>query len=151
MDAFEFIKFGRALAEAEPLQQGQPKGAFFKHAASMIPHFEKRHKGGEDAYVNRDDLLVVADGVGGWGEVGIDPGLFSKALVKFIEEEYLKNPAGKLKEYLIEAVKRNKHTGSSTCVLAKFGKVEGDKVFMETTNLGDSGYMIVRAPQSASA
>ena len=44
----------------------------------MIPHYEKRHKGGEDAYVATDKLIVVADGVGGWGEVGIDPGLFSK-------------------------------------------------------------------------
>jgi protein phosphatase PTC7 len=70
--------------------------------------------------VNRDDLLVVADGVGGWAEVGIDPGLFSKALVKYIEEEFLKDPKGSLKTYLIEAVKRNKHVGSSTCCLAKF-------------------------------
>lgn len=44
----------------------------------MIPHIQKRDKGGEDAYVAREDLLVVADGVGGWGEMGIDPGLFSK-------------------------------------------------------------------------
>ena len=44
----------------------------------MIPHIDKRHKGGEDAYVARSDLLVVADGVGGWGEHGVDPGLFSK-------------------------------------------------------------------------
>lgn len=86
LEAYDFMKFGRALTEAEAANQNSPKGAYFKHAASMIPHFEKRHKGGEDAYVNRDDLLVVADGVGGWGEVGVDPGLFSKALVKYIEE-----------------------------------------------------------------
>jgi protein phosphatase PTC7 len=96
-------------------------------------------------------LIVVADGVGGWGEVGIDPGLFSKALVKFIEEEYLKNPNGTLKNYLIEAVKRNKHTGSSTCVLAKFDKVrENNKVYLKTCNLGDSGYMLIRAPKPGS-
>ncbi|TNV72579.1 hypothetical protein FGO68_gene3233 [Halteria grandinella] len=117
----------------------------------MIPHFEKRYKGGEDAYIERPDLLVVADGVGGWGEVGVDPGLFSKALVKLIEEEYVKNPVqGKLKEYLVEAVKKNKNVGSSTCVLAKFGGVQDGQVVMETTNLGDSGYMIIRAPEVGS-
>ena len=52
--------------------------AFFRQSVNMIPHYEKRHKGGEDAYVANEKLIVVADGVGGWGEVGIDPGLFSK-------------------------------------------------------------------------
>ena len=54
----------------------------------MIPHFEKKEKGGEDAYVSTDQLIVVADGVGGWAEMGIDSGLFSKALVRFIEEDF---------------------------------------------------------------
>ena len=54
------------------------KNAIFNLNAHMIPHFEKRHKGGEDAYVANEKLMVVADGVGGWGEVGVDPGLFSK-------------------------------------------------------------------------
>jgi protein phosphatase PTC7 len=30
--------------------------------------------------------LVVADGVGGWADQGVDPGLYSKKLVKIIEE-----------------------------------------------------------------
>ena len=46
----------------------------------MIPHIEKRHKGGEDAYYVDEQMLVVLDGVGGWGNQGVDPGLFSKQL-----------------------------------------------------------------------
>ena len=48
----------------------------------MIPHIEKRDKGGEDAYVLSDDtsLIAVADGVGGWNRKGIDPALFSNEL-----------------------------------------------------------------------
>jgi len=84
----------------------------------MIPHYSKRHKGGEDAYISREDLLVVADGVGGWAESGIDPGLFSKALVRLIEEQFVKDKNATLKTMLIEAVKRNRHVGSSTAVLA---------------------------------
>ena len=112
----------------------------------MIPHPSKRHKGGEDAYVARADLLVVADGVGGWAEQGVDPGLFSKALVKDIEEEYVKNPDETLKNMLVEAVKRNPHKGSSTAVLAKLDRKE--KGLMRTCNLGDSGYAIFREDES---
>jgi protein phosphatase PTC7 len=50
--------------------------------ASMVPHPEKAHKGGEDAcFVSENRrVLVVADGVGGWAELQVDPSLFSKGL-----------------------------------------------------------------------
>ena len=54
----------------------------------MIPKFNKIEKGGEDAFVAKEKLIVVADGVGGWVSSGIDPGLFSKKLCKNIEEIY---------------------------------------------------------------
>ena len=44
----------------------------------MIPHPEKVHKGGEDAFYVSDQILCVADGVGGWAKYGIDPGFYSK-------------------------------------------------------------------------
>ena len=44
-----------------------------------------------------------------------------------------------LKTILIESVKINKNTGSSTCVLAKF---HAEAPILKTTNLGDSGYAI---------
>ena len=37
---------------------------------------EKSHPG-EDAWLAQSDLLMVADGVGGWEEQGIDSSLFS--------------------------------------------------------------------------
>ena len=46
-----------------------------------------------------------------------------------------------LKEILVEAVKQNKHQGSSTAVLASLEEPN----IMKTTNLGDSGYSIYRA------
>ena len=63
----------------------------------MIPHVDKRYKGGEDACYADEKLLVVLDGVGGWNEVGVDPALFSKQLVGLIEEEYKKDPTQELK------------------------------------------------------
>ena len=50
----------------------------------QIPHTKKIEKGGEDAFVASENLLVVADGVGGWAKQGVDPGLFSKSLVSNI-------------------------------------------------------------------
>jgi protein phosphatase PTC7 len=32
----------------------------------VIPHPEKKDKGGEDAYYVSDRVIAVADGVGGW-------------------------------------------------------------------------------------
>lgn len=52
----------------------------FKYGIDVIPHEAKKHKGGEDAAVVTDRLLVVADGVGGWAESGIDPAKYSRRL-----------------------------------------------------------------------
>jgi len=38
----------------------------FNYATSLLPHPEKEAKGGEDALFASDNVLVVADGVGGW-------------------------------------------------------------------------------------
>ena len=53
----------------------------FRFGSINYPHYDKLKKGGEDAWVAYKDLLVVADGVGGWASSGIDSGLFSKRLV----------------------------------------------------------------------
>lgn len=50
----------------------------------MIPHPEKSHKGGEDAFYAHKKLLTVADGVGGWATQGVDPGLYSKEFCRHI-------------------------------------------------------------------
>lgn len=51
---------------------------YFKYAAASIPHPAKTQKGGEDAWVASPNVLVLADGVGGWESQGVDSGLFSK-------------------------------------------------------------------------
>ena len=49
----------------------------------------------------QSDLLVVADGVGGWANQGIDPGKFSKQLCKIIKEKFDEDPNEELKNLLI--------------------------------------------------
>jgi serine/threonine protein phosphatase PrpC len=71
----------------------------FNFGQKGIPHPDKVDKGGEDAYSGSENLLVVADGVGGWASHGVDPGLYSKELVVNVNklyaedsEKYRKNP-----------------------------------------------------------
>ena len=93
---------------------------FFRYYVSNIPHIDKRERGGEDAYFASDSLLVVADGVGGWANRGIDAGLYSKSLVWYISDKHEKNKAAELKNILVESVVDNYEIGSTTCVIAKF-------------------------------
>lgn len=80
----------------------------FLHGSFMIPHPEKAYKGGEDAMYASENVLVVADGVGGWADQGVDPGLYSKKLCKIIGQkvekslkEYVDNP----QKLILESVK----------------------------------------------
>jgi len=53
----------------------------------------------------------VCDGVGGWANHGIDPGLYSKRLCKLIGDNLKKNPTSYLpnpSELLVDCVKQNK-------------------------------------------
>ena len=92
--------------------------------------------------VSRDaKTIMVADGVGGWGEVDVDSGLFSRFLTAQVKKILEARPSFSLKETLVQAVKDNPHGGSTTAVLAQ---LEASGSNMKTLNLGDSGYLIVR-------
>jgi len=60
----------------------EPKSATptmrFVGGVACLPHDDKVHKGGEDAWTASERLIAVADGVGGWAKHGVDPGIFSK-------------------------------------------------------------------------
>mgnify|MGYP001808067746 CR=1 FL=1 len=53
---------------------------FYLISVHIIPHPDKVAKGGEDAYYANENLLAVADGVGGWNNHGVDPSKYSKTL-----------------------------------------------------------------------
>ena len=78
--------------EEEETVRTQKDGAlgsrFFKFIVGNKPHPQKKEKGGEDAWVASHNLLVVADGVGGWEAKGVDSGLFSKTLVGNIKKGF---------------------------------------------------------------
>ncbi|KAF3439053.1 hypothetical protein FNV43_RR17328 [Rhamnella rubrinervis] len=108
-----------------------------------LPHPDKEETGGEDAHFICVDKQVigVADGVGGWADVGINAGLFSRELmsnsVMAIQEEPKDSidPA----RVLEKAHSGTKAKGSSTaCIIALREKG------LHAINLGDSGFIVVR-------
>jgi protein phosphatase PTC7 len=117
-------------------------GAYFAHKSVIIPHDDKRHRGGEDAAAACDTMLVVADGVGGWASRGVDPGLYSKLLVKTIVELHEKGAKKSLVE-LVETANEMaaaNHLGTATCTVLQLTAPDT----VRTLNIGDSGYGIYR-------
>lgn len=96
--------------------------------SSYLPHPDKEETGGEDAhFVSTDEQAIgVADGVGGWAEVGVNAGLFAQELmsnsVRAIQEE----PKASINplRVLEKAHSSTKAEGSSTaCIIALTDKV----------------------------
>ena len=112
-------------------------------AGAMIPHPAKVDKGGEDAFFICDacGCLGVADGVGGWAEIGVDPGLYSRELMCNAQVAVGEVPAGpdRPQRALELAHGRTGARGSATaCIICVH---EGQ---LHASNLGDRGFMVVR-------
>ena len=116
----------------------------FNVGVVKIPHYSKKDKGGEDALAITEQLICVADGVGGWNEQGVDPAKYSRELCENIVKEYNKN-FNKFfstpKKIFVDAANKTTSIGSSTFCMCSLDK---EKKYLHTVNLGDSGYMIVR-------
>lgn len=51
-------------------------------ASCYLPHPDKEETGGEDAHFIYDEQAIgVADGVGGWADLGIDAGQYARELM----------------------------------------------------------------------
>ncbi|GBF90533.1 serine threonine phosphatase [Raphidocelis subcapitata] len=78
-----------APAQQQQQQQQPPapaaSGMRLRTAACCLPHPEKEHYGGEDAFflsAAGGGALGVADGVGGWAESGVNPAQYSRTLMR---------------------------------------------------------------------
>eukprot|EP00128_Syssomonas_multiformis_P009263 Colp12_sorted_trinity150504_noHs@13380 len=105
---------------------------------------------GEDAFfvaeTESQSLLGVADGVGGWNEIGVDPSAFSWALMnncaKFAHSERnIDAPTLLTKAFDLLVSEKQVAAGSATACLATFDKKTHK---LTVANLGDSGLMVVR-------
>ncbi|EAL67260.1 protein phosphatase 2C-related protein [Dictyostelium discoideum AX4] len=110
----------------------------------VIPHPNKRHKGGEDAYFISIDqnVIGVADGVGGWGDVGIDPSEYSNTLMKGskigADSQKVERDPLIIMEQGYQYAQDVK--GSSTCCIVVLSATNN----ILSANLGDSGFLVIR-------
>lgn len=108
---------------------------------------------GDDAWFTAkykcNDVLGVADGVGGWRAYGIDPGEFSMHLMRTCERLVNtgrfspSNPSELLAKSYYELIHHKKPIlGSSTACVVILNR---ENHTLYTANIGDSGWMVVRA------
>jgi len=147
----------------------------FYSGAACYPSVEKAN-GGEDSYfiaymqddntlqsssestaVEADEslkargycILGVSDGVGGWADMGIDAGAYSRQLMHFANQESLAedpndpNP----KRVLYKAVKQTTNKGSATVCIVSLSNSDKEGASLRAANLGDSGFIVVREKQ----
>ncbi|XP_072972836.1 probable protein phosphatase 2C 55 isoform X2 [Typha angustifolia] len=107
-----------------------------------LPHPEKEETGGEDAHFICDEQAIgVADGVGGWADLGVDSGQYARELMSHSITAIQEEPKGSIDpaRVLEKAYKSTKAKGSSTaCIIALTDQG------IRAVNLGDSGFMVVR-------
>lgn len=108
-----------------------------------LPHPSKEATGGEDAhFICVDEQVIgVADGVGGWALHGIDAGEYARELMSNAVAAIKEEPKGFIDpaRVLEKAYNRTKKVGSSTaCIIALTDQG------IHAVNLGDSGFIVVR-------
>mmetsp|Transcript_30970 Transcript_30970/g.65677 ORF Transcript_30970/g.65677 Transcript_30970/m.65677 type:complete len:377 (+) Transcript_30970:93-1223(+) len=117
-------------------------------AAACLPHPDKVAKGGEDAYFasTARRAFAVADGVGGWAENGVDPGEFSRQLLRFSHEVFAESGDASttvdLRKALHEGMRRLRGTSTQGGTTALLGQLTDNSLCI--LNLGDSGVMVLR-------
>ncbi|TYI56425.1 hypothetical protein E1A91_D11G209100v1 [Gossypium mustelinum] len=131
-------------AASLPVQTIPNKKSFRLVSGSCyLPHPAKEETGGEDAHFicANDEAIGVADGVGGWVEVGVDAGKFARELMCNSVAAIQGEPKGSIDpaRVLEKVHSSTKSQGSSTaCIIAL--TEEG----IHAINLGDSGFIVVR-------
>ena len=116
--------------------------------AAGIPHPEKAAKGGEDAFFADDqsNAFGVADGVGGSATDEVDPGEFSREILRRCRDALRTPPppgdATPISRALKAASAEPLHLGGSSTLL--LGHLEPLTHTLRVANLGDSGAMVFR-------
>ncbi|KAK6922747.1 PPM-type phosphatase-like domain [Dillenia turbinata] len=136
----EQLGISSVLSEQEIPAEGTLK---LVSGSCYLPHPDKEDTGGEDAhFICIDEQAIgVADGVGGWAELGINAGEYARQLMSNSVGAIQEEPKGSIDpaRVLEKAHSSTKAKGSSTaCIIAL--RDEG----IQAINLGDSGFIVVR-------
>jgi len=132
-------------AAARPLARQPSRSLHLLFGACGIPHPSKAAKGGEDAFFcdEAKGTFGVADGVGGSASAFVDPGEFSRALLRSCDER-LDGSCEALRAVLAGTAQRLREApvaGSSTLLV---GQLEPEGATLRLLNIGDCGAMLLR-------
>lgn len=123
--------------------------------AKKVPYWKESQKAGkvdagEDAFFQTNTpeglAIGVADGVGGWSLVGVDPALFSWTLMDnaaIVAKNAKAVDAHQILDSAFHELRKSGKVdaGSSTACILNLSKMTGE---MSSCNLGDSAFLLVR-------
>ncbi|KAI8994768.1 phosphatase 2C-like domain-containing protein [Pilobolus umbonatus] len=144
-ESFQFVAY--AAWHPKTREKSEPK--------KELPYWKQQQKpgkvdAGEDAFFKTSTptglALGVADGVGGWGLVGVDPALFSWTLMDNAAIAAKNGKSVDAHQILDTAFHELRLSGkvaagSSTACILNLSKTTGE---MTTCNLGDSAFLLIR-------
>lgn len=108
-----------------------------------LPHPAKAKTGGEDAHFicTLTPAIGVADGVGGWADLGIDAGLYARELMSHSLTAIQEEPKGSVDLIRVLEKAYMGTTAKGSCTACIVALTDGG---LYAVNLGDSGFMLVR-------
>ncbi|CAL5205925.1 unnamed protein product [Lathyrus oleraceus] len=130
-------------ADSSELKTPSVKTLKLVSGSCYLPHPDKEETGGEDAHFicSEEQAVGVADGVGGWADLGVNSGFYSRELMSKSVDAIQDEPKGSIDpaRVLEKAHSSTKAKGSSTaCIIALTDQG------LNAINLGDSGFMVIR-------
>ncbi|GAU15324.1 hypothetical protein TSUD_03930 [Trifolium subterraneum] len=130
-------------ADSSELKTPSGKTLKLVSGSCYLPHPDKEDTGGEDAHFicSEEQAVGVADGVGGWADLGVNSGFYSRELMSNSVNAIREEPKGSVDpaRVLEKAYSSTKAKGSSTaCIIALTDQG------LNAINLGDSGFMVIR-------
>jgi protein phosphatase PTC7 len=130
-------------------RQALPRLRFGSRAVCALPHPDKRHRGGEDAFISNDFIVAVADGVGGYASSGVNPAVFTRRIMYHTLTHAQKNIGGKAQLALaagLEGTLAERVVGGCPATVATIMKSpeSADATVGDILNLGDCGTILFR-------
>nr|CCC90223.1 putative protein phosphatase 2C [Trypanosoma congolense IL3000] len=120
---------------------------FGRRGAFAAPHPAKVRKGGEDAFLVHTSGVGVADGVGGYASCGVDPGVYTRNVMRYslgvLQEDNDRGTVTAMQALTrgyIEAEKQNQPGGCPVTLVTLLGGR-----FASILNLGDCGTICLRS------
>ena len=133
-------------AAVENVEDGSRTPLLLSSGAWALPHPEKMARGGEDAHFYGKNCVGVADGVGGWADLGVDPGIYSKEFMRGTANALaeIANSCDKPTQVMRQAhFYTNQNARGSTTVCFAYLESDGSNI-LRIANLGDSSLYLIR-------